>query len=108
MAGKAPGSSEQSLTLLSRTVRLYEGESWWLLGRQGEVRGLLLLDGGADLVPLWKTLASEMENDGLFVLERQMAARVEAQTVSARVRHSDCQVTVEERTQLFSPFRGNG
>lgn len=108
MAGKAPGSSEQSLTFLSRTARLYEGECWWLSDLQGGVRGLLLLDGGSDLTPLLRAVAGTVEEDGRFVLERQLAAaRIDTQPPRNRVCHADCQVTVEERAQLFSPFRGN-
>lgn len=109
MSGKAPGSSQQSLSVLHRTARLYEGECWWLSDQQGEVRGLLLLDGGPDLTPLRQAVAARLTEDGHFIFERQGGAtRIEAQPVWSRGNHSDCQVTVDERNQLFSPFRGNG
>lgn len=108
MAGKVPGSSEQSLTILQRTARLYEGECWWLSNQQGDVRGLFLFDGGKDLISLRQDVLSLVEEGGRLTCERQGAARVETQIARSRASHSDCQVTVEERTQLFSPFRGNG
>lgn len=107
MAGKRPGASEQSLTVLHRAARLYEGECWWLSDRQDEVRGLLLLDGGPDLTTLRLDLMTMLKEDGRFVFEKQGVSRDVAQPVRTRVSHSDCQVTVEERFQLFSPFQGN-
>lgn len=108
MSGKAPGFSDQNLTLLHRTARLYDGECWWLSDRQGEVRGVFLFDGAKDLTLLRQDVVSLVGEDGRFIFERQGVGRIEAQPVRSRVCHSDCQVTVEERTQLFSPFRGNG
>lgn len=103
MAGKGPGSSEQSLTVLYRVTRLYEGEHWWLFDRSGEVRGLLLFDGGDDLVGLREEIGTRVTKDYRFSLEG-MGTASSNHVSPTRSRHAarpDCQVTVEERTHLF-------
>jgi len=103
MAAQGPGASVQSLTVLERTVRLYEGERWWLFDPSGEVRGLLLFDGGEDLLGLPEGLAKHAKQGYRFSPAAQgaaLGAGHPARTGSDRGR-PDCQVSVEERTQLF-------
>lgn len=103
MAVRGPGASVQSLTVLERTARLYEGERWWLFDPNGEVRGLLLFDGGEDLLGLPEGLAKHGKQGYRFSPAAQgaaLAAGHPARTGPDRSR-PDCQVSVEERTQLF-------
>ncbi len=103
MAAKGPGASAQSLTVLQRTARLYEGERWWLFDQSGEVRGLLLFDGGEDLAGLREDVGRRVEPGYRFSPADQgaaLAAGHPARTGQAPGR-PDCQVTVEERAQLF-------
>jgi hypothetical protein len=122
MAAKGPGSSAQSLTVLQRTARLYEGERWWLFDGRGEVRGLLLFDGGEDLACLRDDIGRPTTQGYRFSLaqsstpqggiglnprstvEGKSAARNNPPSSSSSrpdLIRPDCQVTVEERTQLF-------
>ena len=115
MAAKGPGSSAQSLTVLQRTSRLYEGERWWLFDGRGEVRGLLLFDGGEDLACLRTDIGRCTTKGYRFGLAQssgpqgaQSGLRLTGEgkgadptTPQASLSRSDCQVTVEERTQLF-------
>ncbi len=102
MAGKGPGSSEQSLTVLYRTARLYEGERWWLFDGDGEVRGLFLYDGGDDLAGVREDIATLAAKGYRFSHEDRGAALNQAAPPWRRpAAKPDCQVTVEERTHLF-------
>lgn len=108
MAVKGPGASAQSMTILQRAARLYEGEHWWLADTQGEPRGLLLLDGGADLVCLREDIVKRVSQGGRFAMVGQEAVTPNghaAWTRPAAAGRHDCQVTVEERTQLFGFLR---
>jgi hypothetical protein len=102
MAVMGPGASPQSLTVLQRAARLYEGARWWLSDPQRELRGLLLLDGGADLADLQQTLANLLVREHGFTIDEEsvVESRSQHRLRQGSGRH-DCQVTVEERTQLF-------
>lgn len=102
MGVKGAGSSAQSMTVLQRSARLYEGERWWIFDGRGEVRGLLLFDGGEDLACLRDDISRGTAQGYRFCLEGGAAFNSSsgASTPSNFMR-SDCQVTVEERTQLF-------
>ena len=103
-AAKGPGSSAQSLTVLQRCSRLYEGERWWLFDERGEVRGVLLFDGGEDLASLRDAIGRGTSEGYRFQPEGQGTALTNSAAASSRpggVIRPDCQVTVEERTQLF-------
>lgn len=111
MACKGAGGSTQGRTFLQRSARLYEGESWWLCDQSGEVRGLLLLDDGEDLSPLREDLSRLPNSDCRFVrVEPGVTAKSPADApLRANSTARDCQVTVEERTQLFGFLRkGSG
>ena len=103
MAAKGSVSSAQSLTFLQRSARLYEGECWWLFDGRGEVRGLLLFDGGEDLACLQNDISRPTTQGYRFSLEGKGAALNNPPAPSSRpgLIRPDCQVTVEERTQLF-------
>jgi len=116
MAAKGPGSSAQSLTVLQRTARLYEGERWWLFDVRGEVRGLLLFDGGEDLACLRNDIGRRATQGYRFDLAQASASQggtelsprssgegkcADSTSQKATLSRTDCQVTVEERTQLF-------
>jgi len=103
MAVKGPGSSAQSLTVLQRTSRLYEGERWWLYDGHGEVRGLLLFDGGEDLACLRDDIGRSTTQGYRFRAEGKCDNWNNPPASSSRPDfiRQDCQVTVEERTQLF-------
>lgn len=108
MAVKGSGASAQSMTVLQRTARLYEGECWWLFDGRDQIRGLLLFDGGDDLARLQVDICSPgnaayrfcraQANSGSAGGGETCAARTTPPAGSFR---PDCQVTVEERTQLF-------
>ncbi len=107
MAAKGPGSSLQSLTVLQRSARLYEGEHWWLFDGRGEVRGLFLFDGGEDLACLRDDIGRRKTQGYRFDIA-QLSPRLAGEGKGAILNNSsglssrpDCQVTVEERTQLF-------
>lgn len=103
MAAKGPDSPARSLIVLQRTARLYEGERWWLFDRSNEVRGVLLFDGGEDLSCLREDIGTRARQGYRFCPEE--AARsvhaVHPAWATPGSGRSDCQVTVEERTQLF-------
>lgn len=102
MAVMGPGASPQSMTVLQRAARLYEGVRWWLSDSQREVRGLLLLDGGEDLVDLQQTLATLLVKQVGFTIDEEDAVENRSPQHSRQgSAQRDCQVTVEERTQLF-------
>lgn len=102
MAGKGPGSSEQSQTVLHRLARLYEGERWWLFDKSGEVRGLFLFDGGDDLAGLREDIGARATKDYRFSPVGMGTAVGHAPPPGGRpAPRPDCQVTVEERTHLF-------
>lgn len=101
MAGAGPGSSPQSHSVLQRAARLYEGERWWLSDQRGEVRGLLLLDGGADLGALRQALADLVIGYGFAISEEGGVESRSLALLRQAATHRECQVTVEERTQLF-------
>lgn len=101
MAGKGPGSSPQSLTVLQRAARLYEGERWWLSDPRGETRGIFLLDGGSDLGALREAVLSLLTKGHGFTVEEAEAETRSRQLLRQGPSHRECQVTVEERTQLF-------
>jgi hypothetical protein len=103
MASRGAGASVQSLTVLQRTARLYEGERWWLYDQSGEVRGLLLFDGGEDLACVREEVGMRASKRYRFSLEDKGKAPNAAPPAWARQDsgRSDCQVTVEERNQLF-------
>lgn len=103
MAAKGPGSSTQSLTVLQRTARLFEGEHWWLFDRSGEVRGLLLFDGGEDLACLRDDLGGRPKAAYRFHRGEKCGEQNNPPAASSRsnLPRPDCQVTIEERTQLF-------
>ena len=102
MAGLGPGSSPQSMTVLQRAARLYEGDSWWLSDPHGDVRGLLLLDGGSDL-GRFRTALFAVAGDGHGFTAEETGGMVgrSRQLLRQVSSHKECQVTVEERTQLF-------
>ena len=99
MALSGAGASASGLVMLQRLARLYEGECWWLSGPGGEPRGLLCLDGGSDLWPLRDAVMETIRQGHGVNLRRASAGRPAAESVSSRP--GDCQVTVEERSQLF-------
>ncbi|MDA8418136.1 MAG: hypothetical protein M0Z90_03800 [Desulfobacteraceae bacterium] len=103
MALLGAGASASGLVMLQRLARLYEGECWWLSGPGGEPRGLLCLDGGSDLWPLRDAVMETIRQGHGVNLRRApalaSAGRPAAESVSSRP--GDCQVTVEERSQLF-------
>jgi hypothetical protein len=102
MAGKGPGASAQSLTVLQRAARLYEGERWWLSDPRGEMRGIFLLDGGHDLRPLREAVATLLTQGHGFTIDEVGAVESRSQQLLRQgAAHRECQVTVEERTQLF-------
>jgi len=107
MASKGAGSSAQGRMFLQRSARLYEGESWWLCDQSGEVRGLLLLDDGEDLGPLRDDLGRLPTSDCRFVRVESGVALKPPAVALLRTNSTamDCQVTVEERTQLFGFLR---
>ena len=96
------GSSPQSHAVLQRAARLYEGERWWLSDPHGEVRGLLLLDGGGDLHALRQALATFLVTGHGFTITEEGGVESRSLTLLRQAStHRECQVTVEERTQLF-------
>lgn len=103
MAAKGAAPSAPGLTFLQRSARLYEGERWWLLDGGGEVRGLLLFDGGDDLACLRDHIGRQTTGGYCFRLDGNEVAMQTPQLSSSRldVARRDCQVTVEERIQLF-------
>jgi|GEM_PF-2611310 len=111
MASKGAGTSTQGRTFLQRSARLYEGESWWLCDQSGEVRGLLLLDDGEDLSLLREDLSRLSTSDCRFVRgEPGVTGKpLAVSPLRGSSTAMDCQVTVEERTQLFGFLRkGSG
>lgn len=101
MDNKRAGASAQSLTVLQRSARLYEGERWWLFDEREDVRGLLLFDGGEDLACLRDDISRRTQGYR-FCLEGRLAANnLPVASSQPKFIRSDCQVTVEERTQLF-------
>lgn len=111
MASKGAGASTPGRTFLQRSARLYEGESWWLCDQSGEVRGLLLLDDDEDLSPQ-RVDVSRLSSSGCrFVrVEPGLTGKPSADApLRGNATAMDCQVTVEERTQLFGFLRkGSG
>lgn len=102
MAGMHSGSSPQSFTVLQRAARLYEGERWWLSDPRGEVRGLLLLDGGGDQSGLRQALATLLVTGHGYTITEEGGEESRSFKLLRQVStHRECQVTVEERTQLF-------
>jgi hypothetical protein len=102
MAGKGPGSSPQSLTVLQRAARLYEGERWWLSDPHGEMRGIFLVDGGSDLRALREAVVTLLTKGHGFTVDEAAAVETRSQQLLRQgPAHRECQVTVEERTQLF-------
>lgn len=103
MAAKGPGASAHSLMILQRSSRLYEGERWWLFDRGDEVRGVLLFDGGDDLSGLREDIGKWARQGYRFCPAEAVQAVnvVQPAWAASGSGRSDCQVTVEERTQLF-------
>jgi hypothetical protein len=107
MAVKGSGSSAQSLTVLQRSARLYEGECWWLFDLRGEMRGLLLFDGAEDLTCLREDIGRRTTQGYRFQRAQSCLGSTgggkggASNNPSASSSRPDCQVTVEERTQLF-------
>lgn len=101
MGVKRSGASAQSMTVLQRSARLYEGECWWLFDEREEVRGLLLFDGGEDLACLRDDISRSTQGYRFCLEGRSAANGSPVASPPPNLIRSDCQVTVEERTQLF-------
>ena len=100
MTEKALNSSPHNLTVLQRAARLYEGERWWIAS-QGQVRGLLLLDGEQDLAGLRQEMIALAARGYGFTVEAEVMDHRSRPSGPATPRQRDCQVTIEERSQLF-------